>query len=238
MDVSECLSRAVEVTNDWRYTPGAAAIYDRLSSRLDRFLRLRDLAEVLNPQPAAQAVIHDLLAWIDRVDLASETGAPRPPFTTERGDAIFPDTTWWITDAGGQKAPPPVLEFDDAQDDNEEDEDDDKHEADDPDDSSGDEKPDGDLAVGDLELSQEQQTQASLASHTPTLGWCTSRSTGKLPPPALPPLVYAGYFERQLQSRCGMLERNQTGGKTPSPTYRGCIAEHCGWDGLGNAPPV
>ena len=56
MDVNECLSRAVEVTNDWRFaSSGAAAIYDRLSQRRE-FAKLRDLCGVLNPQPAAQSV--------------------------------------------------------------------------------------------------------------------------------------------------------------------------------------
>ena len=259
LDVNEALIRAIEVTNDWRYVPGAAAIRDRLSPRRDNFLRLRDICQVLNPQPAAQAVtgvgrtlanlyyvedplrqsdfellpstwIHNLLAWIDRVDLSSQSGATRPPFETERGEAIFPDTTWWITEAGGNKEPPPVLEFDDAQDDNEEDADDDKHEADDADDSSSDdEKADGNVAVGDLHLSQELQTQTALANHHPTLGWRPSRSTGggNLPPAAIPaPLpVYVWYFERQIQSRCGMHALNNALGErlvTPAIMRAAC----------------
>ena len=63
IDVNEALIRAIEVTNDWRYVPGATFIRDRLSPRRDNFLRLRDLCEVLNPQPAAQKVIHNLLSW-------------------------------------------------------------------------------------------------------------------------------------------------------------------------------
>ena len=176
-----------------------------------------------NPTPLDQSGaasitwIHNLLAWIDRVDLSSQSGAPRPPFETERGEAIFPDTTWWITEAGGKKEPPPVLEFDDALDDNEEDADDDKHEADDADDSSSDDRrADGNVAVGDLHLSQELQTQTAQANHTPTLGWRPSRSTGSLPPPAIPasPPVYVAYFERQIQSRCGMHALNNALGQS------------------------
>ena len=63
MDVNECLSRAVEVTNDWRFvSTGSAKIYDRLSQRREH-AKLRDLCDILNPQPAAQIVIHHLLAW-------------------------------------------------------------------------------------------------------------------------------------------------------------------------------
>ena len=137
IDVNEALIRAIEVTNDWRYVPGATFIRDRLSPRRDSRLQLRDLCQILNPQPQAQTVIHDLLSWIDRVDLASQSGSQRPPFETERGDPIFPpETTWWITEAGGQKKPPQVLEFDDCLDDDEAEADDHDHEAPDADDSS------------------------------------------------------------------------------------------------------
>ena len=41
-----------------------------------------------------------LLDWIDRVDRASQTGGPKPPFQTEDGQSIFPegDELWWLTD--------------------------------------------------------------------------------------------------------------------------------------------
>ena len=113
-------------------------------------------------------------------------------------------------EAGGQKQPPPVLEFDDALDDNEDEPDDDAHEADDADDSSTD--CEGEVAVGDLGLSQEQHTQAALANHTPTLGWRTVQPSGTAPPPAPPP-VYDGYFERQIQSRCGLHALNNAIGR-------------------------
>ena len=228
IDVNEALIRAIEVTNDWRYVPGATYIRDRLSPRRDTFLRLRDLCQVLNPQPQAQTVIHHLLSWIDRVDLASQSGSQRPPFETERGDPIFPpETTWWITEAGGQKKPPQVLEFDDCLDDDEAEADDDDHEAPDADDSSSsDGQEEREVAVGDLALSQEQHTQAALANHTPTLGWRTNRPNGTLPPAAPPPpLVYDGYFERQVQSRCGMHALNNAIGRkllTPALMRAAC----------------
>jgi hypothetical protein len=68
MDVSECLSRAVEVTSDFYVAaPGAAAIWDRLSRRRE-FVKLRELSEVLNPQPAAQSVtaVGRVLAFTSR----------------------------------------------------------------------------------------------------------------------------------------------------------------------------
>ncbi len=47
-----------------------------------------------------------LLDWIDRVDRASQTHAPKPAFQTEDGRAIFPDDDepWWLTDVS-RRAP-------------------------------------------------------------------------------------------------------------------------------------
>jgi hypothetical protein len=72
-------------------------------------LRHRTLAEILNPMPDAAAVITRLLTYIDRVDIASHAGAPRPPFQTPDGDPIFPEDPedhWWLT-AIQRKAPDP-----------------------------------------------------------------------------------------------------------------------------------
>ena len=223
MDVSECLSRAVEVTGDWVFaSSGAARVCDRLSPRRDGFLQLRELCQVLNPQPQAQTVIHNLLAWIDRVDLAAQTGASRPPFETERGEPIFPETTWWITDAGAAslKKAPKTIELDDARDDDQEDDDDDddddEHEVD-ADDSGSDasrEVGEQEVAVGDLELSQRQQSQVALANHTPTLGWRTARVAAGNALPPTPPPVYVGYFERQREMRCGLHALNNCIGRS------------------------
>ena len=58
------------------------------------------LQDVLNPQPAATEVYKRLLDWIHRVAVASRSGAPRPPFTTEEGGPIYPEDCdpWWLTD--------------------------------------------------------------------------------------------------------------------------------------------
>ena len=51
-------------------------------------------------------VIHRLLDWMGRVDLATQTGAPRPSFRTADGHDIFPDNDepWWLTDVS-RRAP-------------------------------------------------------------------------------------------------------------------------------------
>ena len=63
-------------------------------------MKFRSLADILDPQPEASAVIHRLLDWIDRVDLASQTGVPRPAFATIDGEPIFPpeEERCWLTD--------------------------------------------------------------------------------------------------------------------------------------------
>ena len=46
-------------------------------------------------------VIQKVLGWIERVDAASRSGAPKPPFVDEEGQDIFPEgSTWWLTDVG------------------------------------------------------------------------------------------------------------------------------------------
>ena len=94
MNVDECFKNAVSVTGEWTYTPGDGPIADRItpkwSSEQTIPLKSRTIAEVLNPQPQASTVIHNLLDWIDRVDLASQRGSPRPAFMTLNGEDIFP----------------------------------------------------------------------------------------------------------------------------------------------------
>ena len=45
-------------------------------------------------------VFQRLLDWIDRCDVASQTGEPKPLFQTVGGEPIFPedDDPWWLTD--------------------------------------------------------------------------------------------------------------------------------------------
>ena len=51
-----------------------------------------------NRMPDATKVISRLLDFIDRVDDASKTGAPRPAFATPDGQPIFPEgELWWLT---------------------------------------------------------------------------------------------------------------------------------------------
>ena len=45
-------------------------------------------------------VFQRVLDWIDRCDVASQTGAPKPEFLTTSGEPIFPESEepWWLTD--------------------------------------------------------------------------------------------------------------------------------------------
>ena len=60
----------------------------------------RTLEEVLDPQPEASVVIKRFLDWVDRCDLASQAGQPKPVFRTAEGGSIFPedpDEQWWCS---------------------------------------------------------------------------------------------------------------------------------------------
>ena len=63
-------------------------------------LKFRTLAETLNPQPDAHVVFQRLLDFIERCDIASQLGLPRPEFKTLDGEAIFPEDEepWWLTE--------------------------------------------------------------------------------------------------------------------------------------------
>ena len=135
LDVAACLQRATTVTNEFIYTHGDGGnLCDRLSPRVisDRTLpvRLRDLSEVLNPQPEAIRVFRMLLTWIESTDLASKRGGERPEFKTLEGEPVFPgeDNKWWLTDVQQRKQPEevhladedgPVSECDDQKDETE-----------------------------------------------------------------------------------------------------------------------
>ena len=64
---------------------------------------------MLNPQPLAAAVMHRLLDWIERADIASQRGEPKPNFVTVKGDPIFTndDDHWWLTDVQRKPNEPP-----------------------------------------------------------------------------------------------------------------------------------
>ena len=123
LDVDEFYDRACTVTNDWMFVSEAKNnLADRIQQRVFKAdekstpLIFRTLGACLDPQPDASAVIHRLLAWIDRCDQASrDEGAPRPPFCTPEGEDIFPpeDGKWWLTDlsrrrADAEEAAPPA----------------------------------------------------------------------------------------------------------------------------------
>ena len=104
IDVDAFFEKACQVTADWKYDRCQARLVDRIQQNFSNErmvpLRFRTLAECLNPQPEAHVVFQRLLDWIDRCDVASQTGEPKPSFQTVDGAAIFPedDDPWWLTD--------------------------------------------------------------------------------------------------------------------------------------------
>ena len=70
----------------------------------------RTRAEVLNPQPRCTEVLRELLAWIDRVDYASQHAEPKPECLSADGANIFPaegseNDLWWLTELSRRKQP-------------------------------------------------------------------------------------------------------------------------------------
>ena len=104
IDVDSFFEKACQVSGEWRYDHSKARLVDRIEQKYSHErsvpLRFRTLGECLNPQPDAHVVFQRLLDWIDRCDVASQTGAPRPEFRTISGEQIFPDNDdpWWLTD--------------------------------------------------------------------------------------------------------------------------------------------
>ena len=93
LNVDDCFKRAAKVTGEWVYIPGEGSIAERLTPRWNSErtipLKHRKFAEVLNPQPEASVVIHNLLDWIDRLmsDEILQTVA-RPPLAPPPHHAI------------------------------------------------------------------------------------------------------------------------------------------------------
>ena len=110
VDVDKYFEDACSVTREWVYNRDAPRLRDRVKVKFNNEhalpVKLKTLEEILNPQPDAQVVIHRLLDWMDRVDLATQTGDSRPLFQTADGDDIFPEDgdPWWLTDVS-RRAP-------------------------------------------------------------------------------------------------------------------------------------
>jgi hypothetical protein len=104
INVDDFFDCSCKVTDDWKYDRTKSRLKDRIDQKFcnERSipLKFRSLAETLNPQPDAQVVFRRLLDWINRCDLASQTGQPKPAFQTLAGDPIFPvdEDPWWLTD--------------------------------------------------------------------------------------------------------------------------------------------
>ena len=166
LDVHECFRRAVSVTNDWTYDPEHGLQPNPLSTRTTP-IKNRTFAEILNPQPKTTAVVNRLLDWIDRVDAAARAGAPRPPFQTLEGEAIFPDQEekWWLTEL--QRKPDDAQPADeDGPPSDEEEEEEEEPVA--PEDPTTDEDPMSEVEVDHRRM---QDVDTLLPRHRPTCWW-------------------------------------------------------------------
>ena len=95
IDVDAFFEKVCQVTADLKYERSMAKVVDRIQQKFSNErsvpLRFRTLAQSLNPQPEAHVVFQRLLDWIDRCDVASQTGEPKPLFQTVGGEPIFPE---------------------------------------------------------------------------------------------------------------------------------------------------
>ena len=93
-DALDILKKACDVTREFVYDPTAEDVRDRIKPRFQSQKLLpvknRSLEEILDPQPKCSKVLKDLLLWIDRVDIASTRGEPRPSCKRLDGGDIFP----------------------------------------------------------------------------------------------------------------------------------------------------
>ena len=110
-DFDEIFLRSDSISQEWQYDTGrerGARFRPRYQKERTIPQKHRSLEEILDPQPMAQKVIQKLLGWIDKVDLSSQAGLPKPPFEDENGDSIFPpegheDALWYLTDLSRTK---------------------------------------------------------------------------------------------------------------------------------------
>ena len=195
LDAIECFRRCVTVTNEWVYSPVSDELRNRFAPRFvhERMVPTvhRELHEMLNPMPRAAAVMHRLLEWIDRCDLASQRDEPKPTFATITGKSIFPDDEepWWLTDVQrkttteaqhpGDEDGPHVEEGD---------------LVDEVDQETDDEDPPSDASVGPA-----QDNAAQGMDRPPRMAWKHN--------------CYAGHFERQRGAHCGMHALNNAVGR-------------------------
>ena len=108
IDVDEAFEAAASVTEEWTYVrtklgnDSCANVAKRFTAKFEEKrrtpLRMRTLSEVLNPQPETAMVLHGLLDWIERADLASQNSLQRPPLLRADGAPLFPEGPWWQTD--------------------------------------------------------------------------------------------------------------------------------------------
>ena len=208
-DAEEWMSRSVKVTGEWTLVPGPSPRQRLVAKFVAPHLspvRLRSLAETLDPQPEARAVYAEVLAWIDRVDEAAARGAPRPPFLRTNGEDIFPEGQWWLTvhqrkalesaeQAQADEDGPPSEVSEEPSD----------HLAEDSD-------PMSDSSAGEDKAGLGRTPDVAWRRHPPRPPAPSNASAFAPPatdpsppaPPMPPPPRYQGFFERQQEARCGL----------------------------------
>ena len=120
LNVDTCFAHAVNVTNDWQYTPASnnedatKNVAARLKAKWDHQrrvpLKLRRTKDILRPQPATATVLESILNWIDEQDLASQKPNADKK-TSPRAVQNFIEILraapkdWWMTEMERRKRP-------------------------------------------------------------------------------------------------------------------------------------
>jgi hypothetical protein len=202
-DPVQCLRRCATVTNDFVYHPNPSDLRDRFAPRFVRentvHVVARELHEMLNPQPRAAAVIHRLLDWIDRADLASQRGEPKPLFAITKGEPIFPvdEDPWWLTEMQRKpttEAPPPGDEDGPAEDEGDV--------VDEVEEFTDDEDPPSSEAELSADGGEGEEMESQPLERPPSVAWKRDSCS------------YPGYFERQKGAHCGMHAVNNAVGRS------------------------
>ena len=92
--------RWTDVSDEWEYNVRNKRFMQKYIRERQVPMIQKTLDEILNPQPIAGRVFLRLLDYIDRVDIASKNGSPRPKFIGDDGEPIFPRLVI-LTNCGG-----------------------------------------------------------------------------------------------------------------------------------------
>ena len=134
-----------------------------MHARARHTIEVLTLVGVLRSSTRSIGSFPKIVASIDRCDVASQHGLPKPTFETPDGEPIFPedeDDAWWLTDVSKRVASEDKIKSDE-----------DGPAADDEGVDEGEQK--GDVSDDDPLTDAEEVTASSSNQHVPVAAWST-----------------------------------------------------------------